>query len=312
MALALVAPVATAGSGGANLQKFAYALTFYGDDVSAEIAVARQLEIQIDIPNAFTSTSMKDAILAAVQVEAAKLGLTVPANAVLIVPLARLVYWNDTGLSFVQSLKPAVWFRYGIGITAAAGAVSQWADQSGNARHLVQATGTNQPALQADLSILFDGVDNFMKCVAFTLNQPETIYILFKQIAWVINEAVCDGNTSNSGVVYMETTTPRLSIFSTGGSNPSPGASLALATYGVIAGFIDDADTLIQLNNEVPLTASSGTPTNMSGFTLGARGDNVQWSNVQVKEAIVFSGAHDAATRSGVIAYLAEVGGLTI
>jgi len=37
------------------------------------------------------------------------------------------------------------WWRQGIGITAASERVSQWNDQSGNARHLLQATGANQP-----------------------------------------------------------------------------------------------------------------------------------------------------------------------
>lgn len=37
------------------------------------------------------------------------------------------------------------WWRQGVGITSSAERVSQWDDQSGNARHLLQGTGANQP-----------------------------------------------------------------------------------------------------------------------------------------------------------------------
>jgi hypothetical protein len=43
------------------------------------------------------------------------------------------------------SFTPAAWFRGDLGITLTSGKVSQWSDQSGNNRHLVQATAANQP-----------------------------------------------------------------------------------------------------------------------------------------------------------------------
>lgn len=52
-------------------------------------------------------------------------------------------------------------------ITASGGAVSQWNDKSGNARHFTQGTGTNQPTTgtrtQNSLNVLdFDGSNDFM------------------------------------------------------------------------------------------------------------------------------------------------------
>jgi hypothetical protein len=77
-----------------------------------------------------------------------------------------------------------VWIRvdYLKGITKdGSDLVSKWADQSGNDNDLLQATGTNQPIINAN-GILFDGVDNFMKAVSFTLIQPEFIYMVFKSL----------------------------------------------------------------------------------------------------------------------------------
>lgn len=56
-------------------------------------------------------------------------------------------------------------------ITESGGAVSQWDDKSGNARHLTQATGSEQPITGTDFnglnSITFDGSDDDMTSVTF-------------------------------------------------------------------------------------------------------------------------------------------------
>lgn len=204
----------------------------------------------------------------------------------------------------------AAWFRFNTGITVTGAGVSQWSDQSGNSRHLKQTTDTNRPALQADGSILFDGSDNYLKCDAFTLNQPETVYLLFKQVTWTINEAIFDGNTANSGVMFQATTTPNVAIFA-GAGGVSSDPDLATDTYGVMACVFNGASSRIQLNNNAAVNGNTGSG-NMGGFTLGARGDNLVPSNIQVKEVILYSAAHDAATRKRNIRYLATVGGLSI
>jgi len=106
----------------------------------------------------------------------------------------------------------AAWFRYGKGIEFAGAGVSRWADQTGNKRHLLQATDTNRPALQADNSILFDGVDNYLKCAAFTLVQPETVYLLGKQVTWTVSDHFFDGNAAGGGRVTQVTASPQINI----------------------------------------------------------------------------------------------------
>lgn len=215
---------------------------------------------------------------------------------------------GQTGAQFVQSLGPAAWFRYGVGITSALTLVSQWDDQSGNDRHLLQATETNQPSLEADNSILFDGVDNYLKCDAFTLNQPETIYILFKQITWTSGDDVFDGNTASTGRLDQRTTTPRLALGA--GSFACNNDDFVLDTYAVAAAVFNGASSMLQRNLGTAATGDAGAA-NMGGFTLGVRGDNTNgFSNIQVKEVIIYPAAHDAATRSRVISYLMSVGGI--
>ncbi len=148
--------------------------------------------------------------------------------------------------------------------------------------------------------INFDGVDNFFKASAFTLNQPTSVYFLGKQITWTSGDKIFDGNTANQGIVYQSIGTPQLIAYA--GTN-SASISLTLDLYGVISTVFNGASGVLQLNNGTPIESDFGAR-NMAGFTLGADGGGSSFSNIQVKEVIIYSVAHDAATRARVINYL--------
>lgn len=197
----------------------------------------------------------------------------------------------------------AAWFRFNSGITDTAGAVSQWNDASGNARHLLQATATNQPAKQGDGSILFDGVDNFLKCDAFTLNQPETVYILFKQVTWTSADFVFDGNANSTMGLRQITGSPRLGLSAGGAGGPSS-TDLAVDTYGAVASIFNGAASVVHIGSTTSATGDPGAA-NAGGFCLGSLGGGAaNFANIQVKEVVVYSVAHDATTRQQVIDYL--------
>jgi hypothetical protein len=210
---------------------------------------------------------------------------------------------------WVLSQSPAAWFRFNLGITETGQGVSQWDDQSVNARHLKQGTDAARPAKQADGSILFNGTDEFLKCDAFTLDQPETVYFLGKQVTWTAGDSLFDGNAANMGKLAQTVTTPGVSI--NAGSQVAQNGDFVVDTYGVVSVVINGASSLIQVNNSTATTGNAGAG-NMGGFALGARGDSTNFSNIQVKEAILFPSAHDAATRKKIINYLALVGQLSI
>jgi len=124
-----------------------------------------------------------------------------------------LTWAPSNGLQAVVALSPQAWFRYGVGITVTGAGVSTWADQSGNGRDLLQGTDTNRPALQADSSILFDGVDNFLKTAGFTFNQPETVYVVFKAITFTDGDTILDGNAGNDLRLFQVDPEPGISGF---------------------------------------------------------------------------------------------------
>lgn len=206
-----------------------------------------------------------------------------------------LTLYSSLGITSQQilGLSPAAWWRYNTGITESSGAVSAWADQSGNSRNLVQATGTNQPALQGDGTILFDGVDNYLKCSAFTFNQPATICVLGKQITQANGQAICDGNTSDSMEFFQSTASAtRVRLFA--GANAIDNDDWAIDTYAAIRVVFSGASSLIQVNTNAAATGDPGAQ-NAGGFTLGGRGGAAEFSNIQVGEVILFPAALTAA-----------------
>lgn len=198
----------------------------------------------------------------------------------------------------------AAWYRFGVGITSSNGLVSAWADQSGNGRHLLQATETNQPALQADGSILFDGTDNYLKADAFTLPQPTTVYLLVNPVSWAGNDVLSDGNGAGLMAILQRTSSPQVGL--------NAGAAMGniaptLGIYSIIIAVFNGASSLIQRNDGSAVTGNAGLAT-PGGFTLATQGNAAAgFSNIQVKEAIVYSAAHGDNVRLRIARYLSRL-----
>lgn len=210
------------------------------------------------------------------------------------------------GARFSPLMLPnvAAWFRFGQGITVTGAGVSQWDDASGNARHLLQGTDANRPPKQADGSILFDGVAHFLKSAPFALAQPETVYLLIKQITWTANDAFADGiGAANRMVVEQKAggVSPEIDIYA--GAFAATNSGLAVGAYGVVAAVFNGAASLVQVNTGAPVV---GDPLAQGGggLTIGASYVPGNFSNIQLKEVIIYAAAHDAATRARVITYL--------
>jgi len=218
----------------------------------------------------------------------------------------KAAYWGSpiTFPSELTDLK--MWTRFNQGITVTGSGVSQWDDQSGNGNHLKQAVDSKRPTKQPDGAILCNGIDNLLKADAFTFNQPEEIFILARQTTWAGSDRFFDGNALNSGTLQKFTATPQLRIFAGGVVG---NISLTLAEWGVVTVVFNGASSLLQLNNDAPVTGDAGL-SNMGGFTLGASGGDTDHAYVEFKEVIAVDTTLDAATRTQIIAYLSSVGGL--
>jgi hypothetical protein len=121
-------------------------------------------------------------------------------------------------LTIVTSVPVVFFFSGDVGVTTATG-VSQWSDQSGNSRHLVQATGASQPtynatALNGKGSLTFDGVDDVLG-MSYVPPAPGTTpswyWLIFRVIVHTSTMTVYGSTNTNRHRLFM-TTASRLQV----------------------------------------------------------------------------------------------------
>jgi len=218
-----------------------------------------------------------------------------------------LLTWSPSnGLQAVVALSPQAWYRYGIGITVTGAGVSTWADQSGNGRDLLQGTDAARPSLEADGSILFNGTSHFLQTAGFTYTHPFTWYLLGRQITWTSNDHIFNGVAQNTAT-YQEGTTPQIQLFPGTAAN---NGDWTLGIYAPICVIFNAASSLIRIGNNAPTTGDTGdtAASDPGGFTLSAANSGAGgFSNIQVKEIILYSGAHTTTQQSQIMNYLSRM-----
>jgi len=191
------------------------------------------------------------------------------------------------------------------GVTLNGADISAVADQSGEGNDQLQASAGAQPLFVASpASALFDGVDHFMETAGFTLNQPFTRFILFKQITWTANRYIGDGASEDVTYIYQSGVSPNLK-FGAGGSELSNNG-LVLDTYGVLTIIGDGASSAIIVNDGTPVTGNAGAG-NPGGLALGSNGIGGGPSNIQVKADLAYDSHLSAADITSVTDYLNSI-----
>ena len=202
------------------------------------------------------------------------------------------------------------WYQFNTGITVTGAGVSQWDDQSGNDRHLLQGTDTNRPAKETGGEITFDGVDNFLKVASFTINQPLTIVVLFKQVTWTSTDYIWEFGNGTNAIVLQQyysvgEASPDIRMYS--GANGPEYRSMTLDTYFSVACVYNGASSSLSMDGSSVDTADVGA-TNGTLFTLGANGPATNyWTNMQVKDIVITSDALSAADISNIASYHASL-----
>ena len=218
-------------------------------------------------------------------------------------PITSLVNGGTlpTGAAGFPTANLEAHYKFNTGITVTGAGVSEWQDQTANNRHLLQGTDTNRPAESSGI-ITFDGVDNYLDVTGgFTLVQPTTVYILFKQITWSNNDRIFDGEVGPK-ILYQNATTPGIKLYA--GAGTTQNDNMTLGTYFAVASIFDGASSTIKVGATAESTGNAGTG-DMGGFILGAQATgNANWSNIAVKEVLIYSVAHDDTVRQQVITYL--------
>ena len=169
-------------------------------------------------------------------------------------------------------------------------AVSIFNDKNPEGNDLLQALGAKQTLWTVN-GILWDGIQQFMKTLPFTLTQPTFIYLVFKQVTWSSNDVFCDGLADLKGTVYQQGTSPKISQYNGGAG--SANANAPINTYFIGRFLFDGVSSTSQVNETLKVTSSLGT-ISMDGVTFGARASEISNANIEVKGGVIFDETFNA------------------
>jgi len=213
-------------------------------------------------------------------------------------------------------------------ITESGGAVSQWDDKSGNARHLSQATAANQPTylstgLNSLPTINFDGTGEFLKNASYEPTGAVTCFFAAERTSSSANGTLLLVKTSS---IFEITSAPGtnsyLDFTFTGTDSSSPkGIDVSVSTSSpFVLGVQYDgsgtanSDYSARFNGEIQAITSGGPLGYVSetGFTIGMRSiQGVGAFNGKISELIFINSQSPLVDQQKIEGYLAHKWGLT-
>jgi hypothetical protein len=223
-------------------------------------------------------------------------------------------------------------------ITASSGSVSQWNDKSGNARHVTQATGADQPvtgsATLNGLNVIeFVSSDRLTRTSTTAIGNGvtgATTYVVARFTDFSVLRAVFAVSTGTGGgqaarFVTNSTTGSKVQL---GGrtldadSFVSQDSTTTLNTtdHYLITGVYDIANTDLYIylgstlegTNTSYQTSTTTSATNSLKLAVGSSVAETGFHAGTIAELLVYHGAHTADQRSKVWNYLAAKWGLTL
>lgn len=195
------------------------------------------------------------------------------------------------------------WWRVdgGCDVNTDAAAIGTLYDRSGNSNHLVEAT--NKPTyetneLNAFAIARFDGVNDKLTA-AFTLVQPTTLFLVAKQRSTPgANEVWCDGSTGLNSFFIGADLIPRQY-----GGTSLLGALINTTAFNVFAAVFNAGSSKFRQEGVVTGSGAAGAG-NPGGFTLGCDFGFANFADVDVAEAIFYSGVLSDQNIASITAYL--------
>lgn len=211
-----------------------------------------------------------------------------------------------------NAYSPIVWFRAD-DVIITSGAVSQWNDKSGNARHATQGTAGNRPTQQLNIVngrpvVRFDGNNYLKSTFGVTLTQPTTIFIV-----WSItssNSALAfsafDGiSVSNRNFYFWQ---KNLATYA--GSFVSYAARSVPRAFAIDSCVFNGANSQVRENGVLLNTRNPGTQV-LTGLTIGVEYPNTSALIGDIAEIIVIQDLLSSTNYNKFLTYFQSLYGIT-
>lgn len=219
--------------------------------------------------------------------------------------IAGLALWLKADAGTFQSSG-------GSAATSDADPVGEWQDQSGNARHLTQATGSVKPTLRLAVQnglpvIRFDGTDDFLEIPDFLTGfTAAEIFVVVKADA----DPAADAGTSGLWLLgtgnthYPWTNGTIFDSFGSGAQQATDNPATTLAQFNVYNVSSASGAWTNRLNGAEIFTTGTNTVSFPSGPRLGISAASAHWFDGDVGELVLYDSVLSAGNRSSVLAYL--------
>lgn len=184
--------------------------------------------------------------------------------------------------------------------------ITTWSDSSRFGHSPTQATGSLKPLYKTNIKnglpvVRFDGTDDILQAADFTLNQPETVFVVG---AWrgvrVGNDTILDGGTVGNTMRIYRSVANSVSLYNGVTTTCSPTDVTAFHLYTADA---NNTASTIGFDSGTPVTGSASA-VNGGGLTVGAYGAGSEWGPVDVGEILVYDSTLSASDRLSVEKYL--------
>jgi hypothetical protein len=187
---------------------------------------------------------------------------------------------NISGLQF--------WVRSDLGITKdGSDLVSQWNDQSGNARNLTEAT--NQPLWVNSLingypAIRFDGSNDKMRTASFSISQPLTIFMVAKPVT----HTNLDGYIFGGNLGAYQGTSPVVKLHDQAVGDGAQ-ANSGGAVYELYKFLFNGTSSVISIDDGSDQTSGTNlTSSFTSGVSLSVWNTDIRFGNMEVAEVCIY------------------------
>jgi hypothetical protein len=193
----------------------------------------------------------------------------------------------------VGYFNPAL-YTSGTTFTASTGEV--WTVNGG--AHIVTRTG-----------LYGDGVNDYLKTAAFSLSQPESVYLVGDQVTWTDAEFIYDGNADATMGLRQSTPSPQVNSYAGNFTGQLDGWTLK--TDKLITAVFNGTSSSLRVNRGTAVTGNAGA-SNAGGLIVGARASLATFSNIFVSEVAIYSAAHGTATQDRWALYAGRKWGFSV